>query len=149
MAIQLIVAKVLRDELALRGIRSLTAEVSEAIAARIFERIIELELELAARDFNIPRAAATDQRDEPGIMSIYDPLRRELESTREQTVRLTFSEIEDILGRPLPASAYKFSAWWGNERSRKAGHTQAMAWLHAGFAARVSLKQRAVEFHRP
>ena len=82
-------------------------------------------------------------------MSIYDPLRRELESTRERTIRLTFSEIEDILGRPLPVSAYKFSAWWGNESSRKARHTQAMAWLHAGFAARVSLKQRAVEFQRP
>lgn len=82
-------------------------------------------------------------------MSVYDPLRRELESTRERTIRLTFSEIEDILGRPLPVSAYKFSAWWGNESSRKAGHTQAMAWLDAGFAARVSLKQRSVEFHRP
>ncbi|MCK1719801.1 hypothetical protein [Bradyrhizobium sp. 141] len=54
MAIHLIVAKILRDELALRGTRSLTAEESEAIAARIFERITELELELAARDFNIP-----------------------------------------------------------------------------------------------
>ena len=54
MAIKFIVAKVLRDELALRGIQSLTAEESEAIAARIFERITELELELAARDFNIP-----------------------------------------------------------------------------------------------
>lgn len=52
MAIRMLVAKVLRDELALRGIRSLTAEESEAIAARIFERITELELELAARDFN-------------------------------------------------------------------------------------------------
>ncbi|MCK1744269.1 hypothetical protein IVA80_26405 [Bradyrhizobium sp. 139] len=57
MAIQLIVAKVLRDELALRGIRSLTAEESETIAARIFERITELELELAARDFNIPTSS--------------------------------------------------------------------------------------------
>jgi hypothetical protein len=47
-----IVAKVLRDELSSRGIRSLTAEESEAIAARIFERITELELELAARGFN-------------------------------------------------------------------------------------------------
>src|SRR5947209_14109702 len=52
MAIQIIVAKVLRDELALRGIRSLTTQDSEAIAGRIFERITELELELAARDFN-------------------------------------------------------------------------------------------------
>jgi hypothetical protein len=82
-------------------------------------------------------------------MSVYDPLRRELERTTAQTVRLTFSEIEKILARPLPASAYKFSAWWGNESSRKAGHVQAMAWLHAGFVARVSLKWRAVEFHRP
>ncbi|MCK1711625.1 MULTISPECIES: hypothetical protein [unclassified Bradyrhizobium] len=52
MAVQLIVAKILRDELALRGIRSLTPEDSEAIAARIFERITDLELELAARAFN-------------------------------------------------------------------------------------------------
>ncbi|MDH2352601.1 hypothetical protein QCM77_03325 [Bradyrhizobium sp. SSUT18] len=51
MAIKFIVARVLRDELTLRGIRSLTAEESEQIAARIFERITDLELELAARDF--------------------------------------------------------------------------------------------------
>jgi hypothetical protein len=48
-AIQLIVAKVVRDELSAIGIRSLTAEESETIASRIFERITELEL--AARDF--------------------------------------------------------------------------------------------------
>jgi hypothetical protein len=81
-------------------------------------------------------------------MSVYDPLRRKLESVRKRTVRLSFSEIEALLGRPLPASAYKFSAWWGNESSRRAGHTQAMSWLDAGFKAKVSLKQRAVEFHR-
>ena len=52
MAVHLIVAKLLRDELALRDIRSLTIDESEAIATRIFERITELELELAARDFN-------------------------------------------------------------------------------------------------
>ncbi|WP_354128199.1 hypothetical protein [Bradyrhizobium sp. i1.15.2] len=33
---------------------TVTVEESEAIAARIFERITELELELAARGFNIP-----------------------------------------------------------------------------------------------
>jgi len=35
MAIQLLVAKVLRDELALLGIRTLTEQESETIAARI------------------------------------------------------------------------------------------------------------------
>ncbi|WP_314946406.1 hypothetical protein [Bradyrhizobium cosmicum] len=52
MAIKFFVAKILRDELSLRGIWSLTAEESKEIAARIFERITDLELELAARDFN-------------------------------------------------------------------------------------------------
>ena len=46
-----IVAKILRDELASIGIRSLTVQESERIAAHIFERITDLELELAARDF--------------------------------------------------------------------------------------------------
>ncbi|WP_426615780.1 DUF7662 domain-containing protein [Bradyrhizobium sp. McL0616] len=81
-------------------------------------------------------------------MSVYDPLRMKLESVRERSARFTFSEIEAVLGRPLPPSAYKFTAWWGNEVARKAGHTQAFAWLDAGFKAKVSLKHRAVEFHR-
>jgi hypothetical protein len=83
-----------------------------------------------------------------GTASVYDPLRRALEGGREDAVRFTFDEIENILGRPLPASAYRFSAWWGNESSRKARHAQAMAWLEAGFKARVSLRSRAVEFRR-
>jgi hypothetical protein len=62
-----------------------------------------------------------DRREEPSVMSVYDPLSRELGRTRAQTIRLTFSEIEEILGRSLTPSAYKFSAWWGNESSRKAG----------------------------
>ena len=51
MGIRSIVAKILRDELTSIGIRSLTLEESERIAARIFGRITDLELELAARDF--------------------------------------------------------------------------------------------------
>ncbi len=51
MSVKSIVAKILRDELTSLGIRSLTAQESERIAARIFERITDLELELAARDF--------------------------------------------------------------------------------------------------
>jgi|tagenome__1003787_1003787.scaffolds.fasta_scaffold20293950_1 hypothetical protein len=83
-----------------------------------------------------------------GTGSVYDPLRRTLEGVRQDAVRFTFDEVENILGRPLPASASRFSSWWGNESSRKAGHAQAMAWLEAGFKARVSLRNRAVEFRR-
>lgn len=51
MGIRSIAAKILRDELVSIGIRSLTVQESERIAARIFKRITSLELELAARDF--------------------------------------------------------------------------------------------------
>ncbi|WP_201760209.1 hypothetical protein [Bradyrhizobium sp. AC87j1] len=124
----------------------MTAEEAETIAARIFERITDLNLEIAAR--HIASASRVDKVTRPVVESVYDPLCQWLLSTRGQAVRLTFSEIEEILRRPLPASAYRFSAWWGNESSRKAGHTQAFAWLKAGFKAKVSLKQRAVEFDR-
>lgn len=51
MSVKSIVAKMLKDELTSMGIRSLTIQESEWIAAHIFERITDLELELAARDF--------------------------------------------------------------------------------------------------
>ncbi|MCA1436175.1 recombinase family protein [Bradyrhizobium sp. BRP20] len=59
MSVKSIVAKILRDELASMGIRSLTFQESERVAAHIFERITDLELELAARDL----ASASRYRD--------------------------------------------------------------------------------------
>lgn len=59
MTVKSIVAKVLRDELTSIGIRSLTIHESERIAAHIFERITDLELELAVRDL----ASASRHRD--------------------------------------------------------------------------------------
>ncbi|MCK1618926.1 hypothetical protein IVA96_20260 [Bradyrhizobium sp. 159] len=50
MSAKAIVAKILRDELTSIGIRSLTDDEVEKIANVIFERITDLELELAARD---------------------------------------------------------------------------------------------------
>ena len=82
-------------------------------------------------------------------MSIYDALRVKLECVPGECVTFTFSEIEKILGRPLPRSAYRFSAWWGNGSALKAGHSQAKAWTSAGFrVSSVSLTRKTVEFHR-
>lgn len=79
--------------------------------------------------------------------SIYQPLHVRLSNERGPIVRLTFAEIEEVLGRKLPASARKFTSWWSNENVR-AGHSQARAWLDAGFAVKVSLKNLTVEFER-
>jgi hypothetical protein len=65
-----------------------------------------------------------------------------------QRLRLTFGEVEKILGRALPASAVRFNAWWGNESAVKVGHTQSRAWMNAGFRAYASIKERVVEFRR-
>jgi len=76
--------------------------------------------------------------------SIYYPLHQKLLRESGDCVRFTFEEIESVLQRPLPASAYKFTAWW-NKTSRGGA---AKAWVAAGFTARDSMKHRVVEFHR-
>ncbi|MDI3567230.1 hypothetical protein [Bradyrhizobium sp. Arg816] len=96
MSVKSIVAGILREELASLGIRSLTTEEAETIAARIFERITDLDLAIAARD--IASVSRVDKVTRPVAVSVYDPLCQWLLSTRGQAVRLTFSEIEEILG---------------------------------------------------
>ena len=80
--------------------------------------------------------------------SIYEPLYQRLAAEAEPHVRLTFVQIEEVLGRGLPVSAYKFSAWWSNESSLKVGNAQAKAWMNAGFRAYASIKSCTVEFRR-
>ncbi|WP_433994756.1 DUF7662 domain-containing protein [Bradyrhizobium canariense] len=77
--------------------------------------------------------------------SIYQPLHERLRTENGQSLRLTFSEIEAILGKPLPRSAYTFTAWWST--LKRAG-PQARAWISAGYRVRVSMKHRIVEFYR-
>lgn len=48
----------------------------------------------------------------------------------KKTLTLSFEDIEQILSFRLPISAYKYNAWWSNERE---GHVQAKSWIHAGW----------------
>ena len=64
-----------------------------------------------------------------GIMP-HEPLREYLSSS-PSPVTLGFSDIEAIIGRPLPASARKHRAWWANSHDR----TLAREWLAAGWRA--------------
>lgn len=65
--------------------------------------------------------------------SKYYPLEKYLYESKENEVRLSFPEIEDILGFILPNSAYEYTALWGNESSGK--RPQANAWMNAGYKA--------------
>jgi len=62
-------------------------------------------------------------------------------------LQLLFSDVEEIIGEPLPVSARKHRAWWGNESSPF--RVQAVAWMGCGWkVAEVDLTNEWVRFER-
>jgi hypothetical protein len=79
-------------------------------------------------------------------MSKYESLPQFLGSAHGSTRRMSFAEIERILGFKLPKSAYEHEAWWSNNAT---GHSHARAWLLAGWRTEdVDLAGRKVTFQR-
>jgi hypothetical protein len=75
---------------------------------------------------------------------VYQPLRDHLFFSGKTAVTMNFAEIEDVLGRPLPPSARRSSAWWSNNAK---GHVQADAWLDANYrTAELDLDRQQVTF---
>ena len=66
-----------------------------------------------------------------------------LDSTRK--IVLTFIEVEEILGRELPATARNHRQWWENQESSP----QAGQWQRAGFkTSPVEMHDETVRFYR-
>jgi len=79
-------------------------------------------------------------------MSKYEPLPQFLTSVGGAAHRMSFSEIERVLGFKLPKSAYQHEAWWSNNAT---GHSHARAWLACGWRTEaVDLAARKVTFLR-
>jgi hypothetical protein len=81
-------------------------------------------------------------------MGLYDPLQRALSSSAAAAVKFSFAEIEALIGRALPQSAYDYDAWWSNEDSATTKHSQNRAWKSAGFDAEPNRGTRIVTFRR-
>lgn len=60
----------------------------------------------------------------------YGPLRDYLKLCDKSSIKLTYKEIEEIIGTELPSSAYVYKEWWSN---RKPYVSQAKAYLDAGY----------------
>lgn len=62
----------------------------------------------------------------------YSPLEQYLRDLRanQREVALSFEQIERILNDKLPPSAYRYPAWWANEK--EGSHVHARSWLDAG-----------------
>ena len=77
-------------------------------------------------------------------MSKYEPLTAFLKQANPGTLRLSFKEIETVLGFPLPASK-QYAAWWSNSATN---NTMTKAWLSAGYKTeQVDVAGENVTFH--
>lgn len=63
-------------------------------------------------------------------MSKYAALGAYLKKQSGNIVRLSFAEIEQLIGGSLPASARRYRAWWSNNSNNS---VITKAWLGAGF----------------
>jgi hypothetical protein len=79
-------------------------------------------------------------------MGKYEPLPQFLSTKPGATHRMSFEQIERVLGFKLPKSAYEHEAWWSNNAT---GHSHSRTWLAAGWRTQeVDLEARKVTFQR-
>jgi hypothetical protein len=80
------------------------------------------------------------------MASKYDPLRRRLLGLTDDRIRLSFEDIERVLGFRLPDSARRHPPWWANNGG---SHIQADAWMSVGWrTAQVDIGGERVTFER-
>lgn len=76
-------------------------------------------------------------------MSKYAPLKRYLTVQRGPRLTMDFEEVAELVGG-LPNSAFKYRAWWANQRTTV---VQSYAWLDAGWRVeRADLRSKRVTF---
>jgi hypothetical protein len=79
-------------------------------------------------------------------MSKYEALPQFLAKAEGTAHRMSFREIEGVLGFKLPKSAYEHEAWWSNNAT---GHSHARSWLKFGWRTEsIDLAGRKVTFRR-
>ena len=78
----------------------------------------------------------------------YLPLHKYLDGRFADTVVLTLSEIEDVLGIPLPDAASVDVAWWATGDPGTTPSLHSRAWTRANRTAKPNLRSRIVVFDR-
>jgi hypothetical protein len=78
----------------------------------------------------------------------YLPLHKYLDERFADTVVLTFAEIEDLLGFPLPDPARLQPEWWVNAEADSSPSPQSRSWIQASRTATANLPAQIVVFER-
>jgi hypothetical protein len=71
-----------------------------------------------------------------------------LENRYADTVVLTFAQIEDLLGFPLPDQAHLRQEWWTDAETTAAGPNYSDSWILASRTAMPNLLAQTVAFER-
>jgi len=132
--------------------RELTSEERRTI--QFAEEWLERNLPVAPTELPLPFIIAApppghqeEEEGRAGPHGSYAPLAIHLEAQPANTpsVALTFREIEGILKKELPRSAYEYRAWWSNDPMKP----QSAAWLDEGWRTTwVSMTERRLTFVR-
>jgi hypothetical protein len=87
---------------------------------------------------------------EYAMVSKYSALANYLDAQPGRTCELRFSEIEAVLGEPLPASARKWTPWWRATPSNSPTAVQAIyGWYAAGWVVgELDIKGERVTFRK-
>ena len=78
----------------------------------------------------------------------YRPLYKYLDGRYAEALVLTFAEVEDLLGVPLPDHARVDPDWWTNADPAIARTPQSRSWIEAGRTAKANLPAEIVLFER-
>ena len=79
-------------------------------------------------------------------MSKYAPLADHLRDSGQESVPMTFADIEQVIGAKLPQSAFTHRAWWSNNPTN---NVMTHAWLEAGYAtAEVDMAAHTLVFRK-
>ena len=77
-------------------------------------------------------------------MSKYAPLADHLRDLGQESVPMTFADIEKVIGAKLPQSAFTHRAWWSNNPTN---NVMTRAWLEAGYTtAEVNMAAQTLVF---
>jgi hypothetical protein len=81
-----------------------------------------------------------------GMSQAYLSLHKYLVDRYSSVVVLTFAQVEDLLGSPLPAPARQDPAWWHSDDEKNFGHSN--SWRLAKRNAVANLTAQTVTFER-
>lgn len=84
----------------------------------------------------------------PAIPAELLPLHKYLDGRYADTVVLTFSEVEDLIGVPLPDAARSDAGWWDNGAGDSHDSTQSASWTRANRTAKPNMSAKIVVFDR-